>query len=86
MYSLWPTAANNYSVKASPWRSGKGDVVADFVASVRKYGLSPCFYIILGFNVFANKTGVPADEYIAQQVTALTELLTNYGSIDRLWW
>lgn len=85
-FSLWPTSVNNYSVASSPWRGGKGDVVADFVASVRKYGLSPCFYIILGFNVYANKTGVPGPEYVAQQVTALTELLTNYGPIDRLWW
>jgi alpha-L-fucosidase len=47
-FALWPTQSNNYSVAASPWRGGKGDVVRDFVTSVRKYGLSPCFYIILG--------------------------------------
>ena len=44
-FSLWPTSVNNYSVASSPWRGGKGDVVKDFVTSVRKYGLSPCFYI-----------------------------------------
>ena len=80
-----PTASNNYSVASSPWRGGKGDVVLDFVTSVRKYGLSPCFYIILGFNVWANKTGVPGPAYLEQQKTVLTELLTNYGEIDRLW-
>lgn len=63
-----------------PWRCTRSDF------KPAEYGLSPCFYIILGFNVYANKTGVPADEYIAQQVTSLTELLTNYGPIDRLWW
>ena len=54
-FSLWPTAANNYSVASSPWRGGKGDVVKDFVTSARKYNISPCFYIILGFNVYANQ-------------------------------
>jgi len=85
-FALWPTASTNYSVAASPWRGGAGDVVADFVASARKFGVSPCFYIILGFNFEANRSGVPGPAYLAQQVTALTELLTRYGKIDRLWW
>ena len=42
-FALWPTRANNYSVAASPWRAGKGDVVKDFVASARQFGISPCF-------------------------------------------
>ena len=85
-FALWPTKSNNYSISASRWRNGTGDIVADFVASARKYNISPCFYIILGFNVWANYSGVPGPEYLAQQVTALTELLSNYGHIDRLWW
>ena len=32
-FSLWPTEAHGYSVKSSPWRDGKGDIVADFFAS-----------------------------------------------------
>jgi alpha-L-fucosidase len=82
-FSLWQTKSTNYSVAASPWKNGTGDVVAEFVASARTAGISPCFYIILGFNVYANTTGVPPDVYLQQQVTALTELLTNYGTIDR---
>ena len=66
-FALWPTRANNYSVAASPWRAGKGDVVKDFVASARQFGISPCFYIILGFDVFSNQSGVSGAEYLAQQ-------------------
>lgn len=85
-FALWPTASTNYSVAASPWRNGTGDVARDFVASARKFGISPCFYIILGFNIEANHSGVRGETYLASQVTALTELLTRYGHIDRLWW
>jgi alpha-L-fucosidase len=85
-FTLWPSATTNYSVAGSPWRGGKGDIVADFTAAARASGISPCLYIILGFDVQANHTGVPGPVYIDHQVMALTELLTNYGQIDRLWW
>lgn len=61
-------------------------MVADFVASARRFNMSACFYVILGFNVYANKSGIAGDEYLEQQKTVLTELLTNYGPIHRLWW
>ena len=41
-FALWPTKSNNYSVAASPWLNGTGDVVAAFVTSARKFGISPC--------------------------------------------
>ena len=85
-FALWPTATTNYSVAASAWRGGRGDVAADFVAAVRAVGISPCFYIILGFDVHANHTGVPGPIYLEHQVMALTELLTNYGPVARFWW
>ena len=85
-FALWPTRTSNYSVAASGWRGGKGDVAADFVAAARRAGISPCFYVILGFNVEANHSSIPPARYLDDQVTVLTELLTNYGQIDRLWW
>jgi alpha-L-fucosidase len=82
-FCLWPSKSTDYSVAASPWRNGTGDVVADFVASARKYGIEPCFYIILGFDIMSNHTGVNASAYLAQQQIALTELLAYQPS--RLW-
>ena len=43
-FSLWPTAAHEYSVKHSPWRDGKGDIVADFIRSCQKYDIKPGIY------------------------------------------
>jgi alpha-L-fucosidase len=83
-FCLWPTKTTNYSVASSPWRNGTGDVAADFVASARAYGISPCFYVILGFNIDANHSGVAPDVYLEQQRTVLTELAA-YGP-DRFWW
>ena len=82
-FALWPTASTNYSVANSTWRGGRGDVVAEFVAAMRAVGIAPCLYIIVGFNVEANRSGVPGPEYLDRQVTALTELLTNYGCVAR---
>jgi len=85
-FALWQTASTNYSVANSTWRDGKGDVVAEFTSALRAVGISPCLYIIVGFNVEDAHNKVPGPEYLDRQVTALTELLTNYGQIDRLWW
>jgi hypothetical protein len=85
-FTLWPSATTNYSVASSPWRKGEGDILAGFVAAMRAAGISPCFYIILGFDIQANHSGVPGPVYLDHQVEALTELLTSYGQIDRLWW
>src|ERR1022692_729135 len=38
-FCLWPTEQTEYSVKKSPWKNGKGDVVGDVARSARKYGL-----------------------------------------------
>ena len=43
-FSLWPTEAHEYSIKQSPWKDGKGDIVADFVASCKKFGIKPGIY------------------------------------------
>ena len=34
-FTLWPSSTTNYSVAASGWRGGRGDVVAEFVTAVR---------------------------------------------------
>lgn len=93
-FSLWPTAAHDYSVKNIPWRNGKGDIVADFIASCKKYGLRPGIYASASANgyCYVDNPGLvqPGSPYTQQQyneivVKQLTELWSNYGKLFEIW-
>lgn len=43
-FCLWPTATTDYSIRNSPYKSGRGDIVGEFVAACRKHGLKPGLY------------------------------------------
>ncbi|WP_422082927.1 alpha-L-fucosidase [Ulvibacterium sp.] len=93
-FSLWPTEAHDYSVKSSPWRNGKGDIVADFMASCKKYGVKPGIYasaVANGYLKVNNPGLVITGDSIAQREynkvveTQLTELWSNYGDLFEIW-
>ncbi|MDE5806459.1 MAG: alpha-L-fucosidase, partial [Paramuribaculum sp.] len=81
-FCLWPTATTSHSVASSPWRDGKGDVVADLRRSCDKYGMKLGLYLS-PWDRNAQCYGSEAynDLFVAQ----LTELLTNYGKVDEVW-
>ena len=82
-FALWPSAHTNYSVAHSPWRAGKGDVIAEFVAACKVRNVSPCLYFIADWDCFNAQES--SDVYLRRQKGMLSELLSNYGTIDRLW-
>lgn len=93
-FSLWPTAAHDYSVKATPWRNGKGDIVADFMGSCSKYGIKSGLYASTGrnalFKVFGNvKEFSPSSKewlaYSSVLTAQLKELWTQYGKLFEVW-
>jgi len=94
-FALWPTSVTlpggapyTYSVAASPYQGGRGDIVRQFVESCRADGeVEPCFYIIPSWDnyVTTEAPNATADEYLQVQLDMLTELLSNYGPIPRLW-
>ncbi|MBX3257813.1 MAG: alpha-L-fucosidase [Chitinophagaceae bacterium] len=93
-FSLWPTKAHNYSVKYAPWKNGKGDIVAEFIASCKKYGLKPGIYASASANGYCyvdNPGKVQPGSPFTQEgynkivVQQLTELWNNYGKLFEIW-
>ena len=81
-FCLWPTKTTEHSIKNSPYKNGKGDVVREVADSCKKYGLKFGVYLS-PWDRNSKLYGTPAynDFYIKQ----MTELLTNYGEIFMLW-
>ncbi len=94
-FCLWPTETTDYSVRSAPWKNGDGDVVAEFVAAARKYGIAPGLYISSGdthedCKATPEPRGVrkivgDVDRYFPIFLEQLTELLTNYGELEVVW-
>ncbi|MDE6782290.1 MAG: alpha-L-fucosidase, partial [Paramuribaculum sp.] len=82
-FCLWPTKTTDHSVASSPWRDGKGDVVADLRRSCDKYDMKLGLYLSPWDRNAACYGDSP--RYNDMFVEQLTELLTNYGTIDEVW-
>ncbi len=82
-FCLWPTKTTTHSVAASPWREGKGDVVAELRKACDEYGMKLGLYLS-PWDRNSPKYG-DSQAYNDQFVAQLTELLSNYGKIDEVW-
>ena len=82
-FCLWPTATTPHSVAHSPWRDGKGDVVRELSDACKKHNMKFGLYLSPWDRNAACYGDSPAynEFFIAQ----LTELLTNYGRVDEVW-
>ncbi|WP_257348908.1 alpha-L-fucosidase [Pseudalkalibacillus decolorationis] len=83
-FSNWPSKYTDFSVSYSSWKNGQGDVVREFVDACRKYDIKPGLYYSPydGSADFYNQDAQAYDDYFVNQIT---ELLTNYGEINILW-
>ena len=82
-FCLWPTATTEYSVKNSPWKDGKGDVVRELRDACEKYGMKFGVYLSPWDRNAVSYGDSPAyNKFFIEQ---LTELLTNYGEVHEVW-
>ncbi len=81
-FALWPSKVTEHCVRNSPYKNGKGDVIKEYVDACREFGMFCGIYYSCAQFDTEEKTGREYDDFVVAQ---LTELLTNYGKIDYLW-
>jgi alpha-L-fucosidase len=82
-FCLWPSRYTEHSVKNSPWKDGRGDVVKEVSDACREAGLK--FGVYLSPWDRHEPTYGDSPKYNEHFVNQLTELLTNYGEITEVW-
>jgi len=81
-FCLWPSEFTEYSVRNSPWKNGRGDVVRDLSEACRREGLKLGIYLSPWDR---NHPDYGTENYNNIFVETLTELLTGYGEIYEVW-
>ncbi|SEM82544.1 alpha-L-fucosidase [Mucilaginibacter gossypiicola] len=82
-FCLWPSKYTEHSVKNSPWKNGQGDVVKEVAEACHAQGV--------GFGIYLspwdrnNPDYGDTEKYNAYFMNQLTELLSNYGRVDEVW-
>ena len=81
-FCLWQTKTTDHSMKSSPYKDGKGDIVGELSDACRRHGLKFGFYLSPWDR---NSKLYGTDEYNDFYKAQLTELLTSYGEIFHVW-
>jgi alpha-L-fucosidase len=81
-FCLWPSRYTEHSVKRSPWRGGKGDVVQELSRACKEFGLAFGVYLSPWDR---NHASYARPEYLTYYRNQLRELLTAYGPTFEVW-
>lgn len=81
-FTLFPSQYTEHSVKNSPYKNGKGDIVREVADACKKYGLKFGVYLS-PWDRNHPEYGKPA--YVEYYRNQLKEIFTNYGPAFEMW-
>ncbi|MBD0367436.1 MAG: alpha-L-fucosidase [Flavisolibacter sp.] len=81
-FCLWPSKFTEHSVKNSPWKKGRGDVVKEVAEACKQEGLKFGVYLSPWDR---NRADYGSPSYIQYYRNQLTELFTQYGPVFEMW-
>lgn len=82
-FCLWPSRYSTHTVRESPWKNGKGDVLKDLSQACRESGLKFGVYLSPWDR---NHPDYGTDKYNDVFVNMMKEIFLNYGPLWELWW
>ncbi len=81
-FCLWPSEFTEHSVKNSPYKNGKGDIVKEASDACKMYGLKFGVYLSPWDR---NRADYGQTSYLTYYRNQLKELFTKYGPIVEMW-
>jgi len=81
-FCLWPSKYTEHSIRNSPYKNGKGDVVKEAREACKKYGLKFGVYLSPWDR---NRADYGTQSYITYYRNQLKELFTQYGPVFEMW-
>lgn len=81
-FCLWQTQTTEHSIRNSPYKQGKGDIVAELGEATRRAGLDYGLYLSPWDR---NRADYGTPDYITYYRAQLTELCTRYGKLFEVW-
>lgn len=81
-FCLWPTNTTEHSIRHSPYKNGRGDIVREVSEAARRHGLAFGVYLSPWDR---NNASYGMPRYIQIYRAQMRELLTNYGPIFEIW-
>jgi alpha-L-fucosidase len=90
-FCMWQTRTTEYSIRNTPWKGGKGDVLAEIAGSCRRRGLPLGVYVCPRDDHFGAGTGGICKtpelqrKYDAMYREQLTEVWSRYGELVEIW-
>ncbi|HEX3010042.1 MAG TPA: alpha-L-fucosidase [Bacteroidales bacterium] len=81
-FCLWPTKFTDHSVKASPYKNGKGDIVKELSDECKKQSVKFGVYLSPWDR---NRADYGTPSYLDYYRNQLKELFTTYGPVFEMW-